>query len=149
MNSPAVHALRDVTMADLTSHKTELPEVVYRRCRHVISENQRVLDAAKALHASDLNQFGRLMYESHRSLQQDYEVSSTELDLLVEIASSHEGVYGSRMTGGGFGGCTITLVRAHSVEAFQEKVIHAYKEKTGITPDVYICSAAQGAAAWQ
>jgi galactokinase len=149
MNSPAVHALRDVTMADLVNHETELPEVVYRRCRHVISENQRVLDAAKALDAADLNLFGRLMYESHRSLQNDYEVSCTELDLLVEIASSCEGVYGSRMTGGGFGGCTITLVRAHSVEAFQEKVTQAYKEKTGITPDVYVCSAAQGAAPWQ
>jgi galactokinase len=149
MNSPAVHALRDVTMVDLTNRETELPEVVYRRCRHVISENQRVLDAAKALDASDLNLFGRLMYDSHRSLQQDYEVSCKELDLLVEIASSCDGVYGSRMTGGGFGGCTITLVRAHSVEAFQEKVTHAYKEKTGITPDIYVCSAAQGAAPWQ
>ena len=148
-SSPDVHALRDVTMADLTNHKTELAEVVYRRCRHVISENERVLDAAKALDAADLNLFGRLMYESHRSLQQDYEVSCKELDLLVEIASSCEGVYGSRMTGGGFGGCTITLVRAHSVAAFQEKVTHAYKEKTGIMPDIYICSAAQGAAAWR
>jgi galactokinase len=89
------------------------------------------------------------MYESHRSLQQDYEVSCTELDLLVEIASSCEGVHGSRMTGGGFGGCTITLVSAPSVEAFQQKVTHAYKEKTGITPDIYVCSAAQGAAPWQ
>jgi galactokinase len=89
------------------------------------------------------------MYESHRSLQQDYEVSSPELDLLVEIASSCEGVYGSRMTGGGFGGCTITLVRDQAVEAFREKVIEAYKERTGITPDLYICSAAQGAGAWK
>lgn len=148
-SSPTVQALRDVSMADLARHAPELAEVVYRRCRHVISENQRVLDAAKALQASDLNRFGQLMYESHRSLQQDYEVSCTELDLLVEIASSCEGVYGSRMTGGGFGGCTITLVSAHSIEAFQQKVTHAYKEKTGITPDIYVCSAAQGAAAWQ
>ncbi|HKV78243.1 MAG TPA: galactokinase [Candidatus Sulfotelmatobacter sp.] len=149
MSSPDVHALRDVTMVDLSNHKTKLAEVVYRRCRHVISENQRVLNAAKALDAADLELFGRLMYESHRSLQQDYEVSCKELDLLVEIASSCEGVYGSRMTGGGFGGCTITLVRAHSVEAFQERVTRAYIKKTGITPDVYVCSAAQGAAAWQ
>jgi galactokinase len=148
-SSPTVHALRDVSMADLARHASELAEVVYRRCRHVISENQRVLDAAKALQAGDLNRFGQLMYESHRSLQQDYEVSCTELDLLVEIASSCEGVYGSRMTGGGFGGCTITLVSAPSVEAFQQKVTHAYKEKTGITPDIYVCSAAQGAAPWQ
>ena len=89
------------------------------------------------------------MYESHRSLEQDYEVSSKELDLLVEIASSCEGVYGSRMTGGGFGGCTITLVRAQAVEAFREKVIEAYKDKTGITPDLYVCSAAQGAGPWK
>ena len=148
-SSPTVQALRDVTLADLENHRTQLTEVVYRRCRHVISENQRVLDAAQALRASDLNIFGRLMYESHRSLQQDYEVSSKELDLLVEIASSCEGVYGSRMTGGGFGGCTITLVSAHSVEAFQEKVTQAYNAKTGITPDLYVCSAAQGAAPWR
>jgi galactokinase len=147
--SPDVQALRDVTMADLANHETKLTEVVYRRCRHVISENQRVLDAAEALRASDLDRFGRLMYESHRSLQQDYEVSCKELDLLVEIASSCEGVYGSRMTGGGFGGCTITLVRANSVGAFQEKITQAYKAKTGITPDLYVCSAAQGAAPWR
>jgi galactokinase len=147
--SLTVQALRDVTLADLENHQAQLTEVVYRRCRHVISENQRVLDAAEALRASDLDRFGRLMYESHRSLQQDYEVSSQELDLLVEIASSCQGVYGSRMTGGGFGGCTITLVRANSVEAFHEKITQAYKAKTGITPDLYVCSAAQGAAPWR
>ena len=115
----------------------------------MISEDQRVLDAAAALRASDLSRFGRLMYESHHSLQQDYEVSSKELDLLVEIASTCQGVYGSRMTGGGFGGCTITLVRAQAVEAFREKVIEAYKQKTGITPDLYVCAAAQGAGPWR
>jgi galactokinase len=148
-SSPAVQALRDVTLADLENHQAQLTEVVYRRCRHVISENQRVLDAAEALRASDLNLFGQRMYESHRSLQQDYEVSCPELDLLVEIASSCQGVYGSRMTGGGFGGCTITLVRANSVEAFHQKITQAYKAKTGITPDLYVCSAAQGAAPWR
>lgn len=146
---PAVHALRDVTLEDLAIHHAELPEVVYRRCRHVISENQRVLDAAEALRASDLRRFGRLMYESHRSLQQDYEVSCKELDLLVEIAGACEGVYGSRMTGGGFGGCTITLVQSHSVDAFKDKITRGYKEKTGIMPHLYVCSAAQGAGAWQ
>jgi galactokinase len=148
-SSPAVQALRDVALRDLAAHQAELSEVVYRRCRHVISENQRVLDAAEALRSSDLDRFGRLMYESHRSLQKDYEVSCKELDLLVEIASSCEGVYGSRMTGGGFGGCTITLVRSHSVDAFKDKITKAYKEKIGITPDIYVCSAAQGAGAWQ
>ena len=147
-NSPTVHALRDVNLEDLANHAAELTDVVYRRCRHVISENQRVLDAAEALRASDLGRFGRLMYESHRSLQQDYEVSSGELDMLVDIASGCEGVYGSRMTGGGFGGCTITLVGSNSVEIFREKIIQKYKEKTGITPDLYICSAAEGAGLW-
>ena len=147
-NSPTVHALRDVNLEDLANHAAELTDVVYRRCRHVISENQRVLDAAEALRASDLGRFGRLMYESHRSLQQDYEVSSSELDMLVDIASGCEGVYGSRMTGGGFGGCTITLVGSNSVEIFREKIIQKYKEKTGITPDLYICSAAEGAGLW-
>ena len=147
-NSTTVHALRDVNLEDLANHAAELTDVVYRRCRHVISENQRVLDAAEALRASDLGRFGRLMYESHRSLQQDYEVSSGELDMLVDIASGCEGVYGSRMTGGGFGGCTITLVGSNSVEIFREKIIQKYKEKTGITPDLYICSAAEGAGVW-
>lgn len=146
---PSVQALRDVGLADLERHKAALTGVVYRRCRHVISENQRVLDAAGSLRAGDLDQFGQLMYESHRSLQKDYEVSSTELDLLVDIAASCEGVYGSRMTGGGFGGCTITLVRSHSVEAFREKITQTYKEKTGITADLYVCSAAQGAGEWK
>jgi galactokinase len=90
-----------------------------------------------------------LMYESHRSLQQDYEVSSAELDLLVEITASCEGVYGSRMTGGGFGGCTITLVRSHFVEAFRQTITETYREKTGITADLYVCSAAQGAGEWR
>ena len=147
-SSPAVHALRDVTFEDLANHTTELTDVVYRRCRHVISENQRVLDAAEARRAGDLGRFGELMYESHRSLQQDYEVSSKELDLLVDIAAGCAGVYGARMTGGGFGGCTITLVRSHSVEGFGEKITREYREKTGITPDLYICSAAQGAGQW-
>jgi len=146
---PGVQALRDVRLADLAKHKAELNDVVYRRCRHVVSENQRVLDAAESLRAGDLHRFGQLMYESHRSLQKDYEVSSTELDLLVDIAASCEGVYGSRMTGGGFGGCTITLVRSQSVEPFREKTSETYKEKTGITADLYVCSAAQGAGEWR
>jgi galactokinase len=144
-----VTALRDVTLADLEGHKSELSEVVYRRCRHVITENQRVLDAADALRSGDLSLFGRLMYESHRSLRDDYEVSCRELDLLVEIASDCEGVYGSRMTGGGFGGCTITLVRSDVAERFPEEIAARYKSATGITPDVYVCSAAQGADKWQ
>jgi galactokinase len=145
---PQVRALRDVTLAQLEAHRKKLPEVVYRRCRHVISENQRVLDAASALRSGDLDGFGQLMYASHRSLRDDYEVSCSELDLLVEIASKGQGVYGSRMTGGGFGGCTITLVESGAVEEFQETISRKYKDETGIAAPVYVCSAAQGAGAW-
>jgi len=146
---PKIRALRDVTVTDLQTHQAKLPEVVYRRCRHVVSENQRVLDAADALRSGDLGKFGSLMYESHRSLQQDYEVSCEELDILVKIASGLEGVYGSRMTGGGFGGCTITAVQSDSVDHFRAEVRSVYQKATGITPDVYVCSAAQGAGEWQ
>jgi galactokinase len=88
------------------------------------------------------------MYESHRSLRDDYEVSCRELDLLVEIASQYKGVYGSRMTGGGFGGCTITLVESSEAKGFQEKLSTGYQEATNITPAIYVCSAAQGAGEW-
>ena len=143
-----VKALRDVTLADLEAHRAELPEVVYRRCRHVISENQRVLDAADALRSGDLDRFGQLMRESHRSMRDDYEISCPELDLLVEIASGLDGVYGSRMTGGGFGGCTISLVRSQAVKEFQKTISKKYKDATGIEAPIYVCSAAQGAAEW-
>ena len=143
-----VTALRDVTATELETHRSKLPEVVYRRCRHVTTENQRVLDAATALRSGSLREFGRLMYDSHRSLRDDYEVSCRELDLLVEIASECKGVYGSRMTGGGFGGCTITLVESRAAKEFQEELSNRYKEATSITPAIYVCSAAQGAGEW-
>jgi galactokinase len=144
---PGVRALRDVTAADLESHKSELPDPVYRRCRHVISENQRVLGAAEALQAGDLDRVGQFMCESHRSLRCDYEVSSAELDVLVELASACQGVYGARMTGGGFGGCTVNLVRSDAVERLQGKIGEGYARATGIIPALYLCSAAQGAGA--
>jgi galactokinase len=145
---PKVRALRDVTLAELEAHRAALPEVVYRRCRHVISENQRVLNAAEALRSGDLDRFGQLMHESHCSMRDDYEISCPELDLLVEIASGRDGVYGSRMTGGGFGGCTISLVRSQAVEEFQRIISQKYKDATGIETPIYVCSAAQGAAEW-
>jgi galactokinase len=144
---PGVRALRDVTPADLESHKSDLPDPVYRRCRHVISENQRVLGAAEALQAGDLDRVGQFMYESHRSLRCDYEVSSAELDVLVELASACQGVYGARMTGGGFGGCTVNLVRSDAVERLQAKIGEGYARATGIIPALYLCSAAEGAGA--
>jgi len=142
---PHVTALRDVTIEELEQHRAGLSEVVYRRCRHVITENARVLSAADALERSDLPAFGRLMRESHQSLRDDYEVSSEELDLMVELAQKVEGVYGARMTGGGFGGCTINLVAEEHAEVFQQTVASEYERVTKLKPEIYVCTAANGA----
>jgi galactokinase len=141
---PGVRALRDVSLADLERFAKLLPEVVYRRSRHVIRENARSLAARDALERNDAAAFGRLMNESHRSLKEDYEVSSAELDLLVEIACGITGVCGSRMTGGGFGGCTISLVRGEAVEEFRRAIAHGYEKATGRKPDIYIVRASDG-----
>ena len=130
-------SLRDVTLDEFEREGRGLSDVVYRRCRHVITENARVLAAATALDREDLLTFGELMYRSHHSLREDYEVSCRELDALVEIASGVPGVYGSRMTGGGFGGCTISLVDEEGVDGFRQAV-----EKCA---EVYVSGAAEGA----
>lgn len=142
---PHVNALRDVALEQLEQYGSDLPEVVYRRCRHVITENARVLSAAEALKSHHLRPFGKLMAESHRSLRDDYEVSSEELDVMVELASSIDGVYGARMTGGGFGGCTINIVAVEHVEHFKQVVARDYERKTGLKPEIYICEASNGA----
>ena len=142
---PNVVALRDVTLEQLKQFGRDLPEVVYRRCRHVITENARVLLAAQALEQGNLNVFGKLMGESHQSLRDDYEVSSDELDLMVELAQAIDGVYGARMTGGGFGGCTVNLVAVEHVEEFRKRVAENYEEVTKLKPEIYISSAANGA----
>jgi galactokinase len=141
---PGVRALRDLTLAELEEHGHALPELIYRRCRHVISENARVIEAAAALEENDLVAFGKLMTESHRSLREDYEVSCAELDLMVELASQIEGVYGARMTGGGFGGCTINLVKAENVMQFKQVVAQSYERVIGRVPEIYICAVAEG-----
>ena len=145
---PGIRALRDVKPSDLEKHKAALPERIYRRCRHVVTENERVLAAAKALQAGDAKQFGELMYQSHTSLRDDYEVSCKELDVLVELASSQSGVYGARMTGGGFGGCTVNLVQADGAATFKTHIAQTYQQATGIKPEIYICDLAPGAEAW-
>lgn len=142
---PNVVALRDVTIAQLEAYAGGLDDVVYRRCRHVITENARVLAAGDALEQENLERFGDLMAESHRSLRDDYEVSSDELDLMVEIAEKLEGVYGARMTGGGFGGCTVNLVADTHVEEFKDRVSQEYESATSLKPEIYICTAANGA----
>jgi galactokinase len=142
---PDVRALRDVTLEQLEEYGWALSSVVYRRCRHVITENARVLTAAKALESQDLDGFGELMAGSHASLRDDYEVSCKELDLMVELAREVEGVYGSRMTGGGFGGSTVSLVDSEHVERFRERVAAGYEEATKIKPELYTCAASKGA----
>ena len=141
---PGITALRDVTLADLNRHGGFLPRVIYKRCRHVIAENARVIDDASALARGDLAEFGRLMYESHRSLREDYEVSSPELDTMVRLAREAEGVYGARMTGGGFGGSTINLVRADKVADFKRVMASGYERATGIAPEIYASTAVGG-----
>ena len=142
---PQIQALRDVSLPALQQYGGDLPEVIARRCHHVISENDRVLASADALEHGDFTTFGRLMNESHQSLRDDYEVSCDELDLMVRLAREVDGVYGARMTGGGFGGCTINLVKAENVGEFERVVAQGYQRATGHLPEIYICSAAEGA----
>jgi galactokinase len=142
---PHITALRDVTMEELQVNVESLDPLLYRRSRHVISENERVQRAAAALRASSLEQFGQLMYASHSSLRDDYEVSCNELDVMVEIASRLPGVIGARMTGGGFGGCTVNLVRNEFVDQFRATIAEQYQARTGMTPSIYVTQASDGA----
>jgi galactokinase len=141
---PGVRALRDVSLAQLDDSESLLDATVYRRARHVITENARVLAARKALENADAAGFGALMKESHASLRDDYNVSCHELDVLVDLASRMPGVYGSRMTGGGFGGCTISLVNATGLEEFRRAIVEQYRGATELTPDVYVFRASNG-----
>lgn len=140
-----IKALRDLDLESLEKYKAELKKNVYKRAHHVISENQRVLDAKKALEKNDMKEFGKLLYESHQSLSADYDVSSKELDLLVELASREKGVKGARMTGAGFGGCTVNLVKKEFVNDFAENIKKAYYQSSGIKADIYITDPAPGA----
>ena len=142
---PDIQALRDITFQQLEDRARDLPETIYRRCRHVVTENQRVEEAASALVQGNLDAFGRLMGQSHRSLRDDYQVSCAELDLMVEVAARQPGVYGARMTGGGFGGCTINLVRADAVERVQRAMASEYTRATGRVPEIFISSPGEGA----
>jgi galactokinase len=142
---PKIKALRDVSVTDLERFEDELAPRVYLRCRHIVTENERTLLAANALRSNDVQRFGELMYGSHRSLRDDFEVSCSELDALVDVAKQCDGVYGARMTGGGFGGCTVNLVANDAVEEFRLHVTDGYKKATGKVPAIYVCRAADGA----
>jgi galactokinase len=121
-----------------------LAEPLDRRARHVLGENRRVLASVEALRNGDLERLGRLMYESHESLRSDFEASCPELDRLVELARGAPGVLGSRLTGAGFGGCTVNLVRADELEAFETAVVAPYREETGLEAEMLVCSPSQG-----
>ncbi|MGD9544403.1 MAG: galactokinase [Methylocystis sp.] len=134
-----VSALRDVTYAQLMRYADSMPERVFRRARHVVGEIDRTLRAAAALDAGDLEECGGLMNLSHDSLRDDYQVSCAELDLMVEFARGVPGLYGARMMGGGFGGCTINLVEATRAEAFAQSMAERYRAATGVTPAILTC----------
>jgi galactokinase len=138
-------ALRDVTIEEFKRYEEYLPETIARRARHVISENYRVQTGVQALKEGNFSAFGQLMIESHQSLKNDYQVSCTELDLLVDLALEQEGVLGARMTGAGFGGCTVNLLRREYVDVFKKTIKRGYKKITGIIPDVYVTHPAEGA----
>ena len=140
-----VPLLRDVTEQALAARAAELDATALRRARHVVSENARVLAAADALARGDVREVGRLMDASHASLRDDFEVSRAELDTIVEIATAHEGCHGARMTGAGFGGCAVALVRRDGAERFAADVARDYEQRVGLRPAVYVCTASEGA----
>lgn len=140
-----LHTLRDVTVAELTLLEDDLPPNVAKRARHVITENERVLEAVKAMRQNDLAALGKLMDASHASLRDDYQVSSHELDTMVETGRSRPGCFGARLTGAGFGGCTVNLVRGSSVPEFMSSVAEEYSARTGLDPQIYACQASEGA----
>ena len=142
---PEIRFLRDATLEDLERWGDEIPEVARRRARHVISENLRTVAAAEALEQNDLEQVGRLMQAAHRSYSQDFEASCAEADLMVELAEALPGCLGARLTGGGFGGCTVNLVEQEQAAAFKTALGRQYRERTGIEPEIYLCRASDGA----
>jgi galactokinase len=142
---PAIAALRDATLDQLLASQGEMPDNVFRRCRHIVTENHRVELAAAALDAGDLAAFGALMAEAHRSFRDDFEASCEELDTLVAMAVAVPGCYGARITGGGFGGCSINLVEESRATAFAEIIRTQYRATNGIDADIYLCRASNGA----
>jgi galactokinase len=142
---PEIIALRDATLDDLDRWGSEMPEASLRRCRHVITEDTRVLAAVEAFQSHDLARFGELMREAHISFRDDFEASCAEIDILVALANQQPGCYGARLTGGGFGGCTVNLVAAEHVPAFTAAIQKAYRTATGITAEIYTSRASAGA----
>jgi len=141
---PEIKLLRDATIDDLKKWGHEMRPEVLKRCRHIITENTRTVAAADALEAGDLKALGRLMYEAHASYRDDFEASCPEADILVELAQKEPGCIGARLTGGGFGGCTVNLVENENAESFSSHLRDGYRQATGIEADIYLCHASAG-----
>ena len=141
---PEIESLRDVTYEQLVQHWKEFNTTVYDRCTYVVNENQRLLAACDALRRGDLSGLGEMMFASHKGLSKRYEVSCKELDFLVEFAKKTEGVIGARMMGGGFGGCTINIVRADSVNEFSKEIKRAYLDRFQADPHIYVMQMEDG-----
>jgi len=139
-----IKALRDVTADELEARRSALPELIYRRCRHIVTENARVLEAERALETGDFAACGRAMNQSHVSMRDDFEITCPEIDTLVGLAQTVEGVYGSRMTGGGFGGCTVSLVEASAVDRATRIMIDGYRVATGLEAEIFACTPSDG-----
>jgi galactokinase len=141
-----VPALRDVSVAQFLEMENQLDELTRKRARHVVTENQRTLNAARAMQLDDAPLLGQLMHDSHISLRDDFQVSCPELDTMVRIAQSEESCYGARMTGAGFGGCAVALVNQAEAAEFAANVAAQYEAETSLTPQIYICQPVDGAA---
>ena len=143
-DNPSVKSLRDVSTALLSSYQDQMDPIVYKRCKYAVEENDRVLKACECLNDGNLKAFGDLMYQTHFGLSNDYEVSCPELDFLVELIKNNNAVYGSRMMGGGFGGCTINLIENETIAEVKEFVTKSYREKFGKEPRAYITKISNG-----
>jgi galactokinase len=139
-----IQALRDVTPQQLEAKRRKLPELIYRRCRHIVTENARVLEAGRALEAGDFVACGRAMNASHVSMRDDFEITCPEVDMLAGLAQNVKGVYGSRMTGGGFGGCTISLIEASAIDKASQMLTDGYRIAMGRDVDIYVCAPSDG-----
>ncbi len=140
-----VKALRDVSLDDFQSRGAQLDDVTHRRARHVITENERTRHAARAMKDGDAELLGRLIDQSHESMRDDFEISNAQLDLMVVLARETAGCFGARMTGGGFGGCAVALVKDEAAQAFIEKVSQRYEDAAKLTPKLHLCRAVNGA----
>lgn len=140
----SVECLADLSIKDLDKYRNDLDEIVYKRCKHVVYECDRVLKAESAMKSSDVIKLGKLLNESHESLKSLYEVTGIELDTLAELAQSHPACVGSRMTGAGFGGCTVSLVKTGNIADFKEYVLSEYQKRIGYAAEAYEASIEEG-----